>query len=295
MSELIINRTPELIATEINIIKDQLNKQFIISSIEIGKKLIEAKSLVKHGDWGNWLQINVSYSKSTANNLMKIYQEYGSYQIEKSQAIGELGYTQAIALLGIKDPEEREKFIEDNDINELSTRELNKVIKELNDTKKEKELIENKVEKIESENKKLSDESIKLLDELHKKNNESIKTSEEIEKYKIKIKELEEKPIEVIGFDEGKVEEINKKHQEEISILNREKEKIERKLKEFESRPIDNNNDNILKYQIHFEELVKGFENLLVDIDAINKDNKTEGEKYSNAVKKLIILMQERL
>ena len=36
-----------------------------------GELLIEAKSLLKHGEWGNWLTENVSFSESTAQNYMR--------------------------------------------------------------------------------------------------------------------------------------------------------------------------------------------------------------------------------
>jgi hypothetical protein len=53
----------------------------LYNSIEIGRKLTEAKSLLDHGEWGEWLENSVEYSKSTANNLMRIFDEYGSDQI----------------------------------------------------------------------------------------------------------------------------------------------------------------------------------------------------------------------
>ena len=37
-----------------------------------GELLIEAKSLLKHGEWGNWLAENVSFSESTAQNYMRL-------------------------------------------------------------------------------------------------------------------------------------------------------------------------------------------------------------------------------
>jgi len=71
--------------------------------------------MVEHGQWGNWLKDSVDYSQSTANNLMRIFEEYGSNQIAlfgnnaNSQALGNLSYTQAVALLGIP-AEDREQM-----------------------------------------------------------------------------------------------------------------------------------------------------------------------------------------
>jgi hypothetical protein len=134
----ITTRTTELIAAEIINIKEQTKKMVIYNSIEIGRRLVEAKEMIEHGEWGKWLEKSINYSQSTANNLMKIFNEYGSDQItllnnnSKSQALGNLSYTQAIALLGIPS-EERETFIKENDVEEMSTRELQKAIKEKQD------------------------------------------------------------------------------------------------------------------------------------------------------------------
>ena len=47
--------------------------------------------MVKRGTWGTWLKERVDYSQSTANNFMKIYQEYGRNGLaEKSQALANL-------------------------------------------------------------------------------------------------------------------------------------------------------------------------------------------------------------
>ena len=72
MNELQVQRTPELIAAEINHIKEETKRIVLNNSIEIGRRLTEAKLLIPHGQWGVWLKENVDYSKTTANNLMNI-------------------------------------------------------------------------------------------------------------------------------------------------------------------------------------------------------------------------------
>ena len=77
----IVMRDAGVIAREINFIKEQTKRQMLAASMEIGARLCEAKELVGHGEWEKWLCENVDYSQSTANNLMRIYREYGSQQI----------------------------------------------------------------------------------------------------------------------------------------------------------------------------------------------------------------------
>ena len=93
---LSIDRTPQLIAVEINSIKEQTRKLVLFNSIEIGRRLTEAKLLLGHGEWGEWLEKSVDYSQRTASNLMRIFTDYGSSQITlfcdnaKSQALANL-------------------------------------------------------------------------------------------------------------------------------------------------------------------------------------------------------------
>ena len=113
-----VSRTPEVIAGEINEIKSRTNAILgaafttaRVSCFEIGRRLEEAKCLVPHGAWGQWLAENVNYSESTANNLMRIFREYGSEQIDmftgkSDREIFEgLSQSQLVALFAIPAPE----------------------------------------------------------------------------------------------------------------------------------------------------------------------------------------------
>ena len=136
MSESIVTaRDIEIVTAEINTIKAQAQRVLLVSAIEIGRRLVEAKSMVNHGEWGKWLEERVSYSQSTANNLMKIYNEYGGDQtslfdnMANSQTFGNLSYSQALALLAVP-AEERADFVADNDVEHKSTRELQELIRQ---------------------------------------------------------------------------------------------------------------------------------------------------------------------
>lgn len=135
MSNIITARDPEIIAAEINIIKKKVQQTVIFASIEIGGKLMEAKSMVPQGEWGKWLENNVEYSQSTAENLMKLYKEYGGNQQSlfdtwtESQTFGKLTYTQHLALLALPFSD-RQEFAEQNNVEEMSTRQLLKAVQD---------------------------------------------------------------------------------------------------------------------------------------------------------------------
>jgi myosin heavy subunit len=122
----VIVRPLEVIAIEIRSIDTQARKVVLDSAIEIGKRLIEAKSLVDHGEWGGWLETNVSYSQSTANNFMRVATEYDG---ANSHTFGNLSYSQAVALLAVPS-DEREAFVEEHNVEDMSSRELQAAIKE---------------------------------------------------------------------------------------------------------------------------------------------------------------------
>lgn len=117
-------RTAETIAAEINGIKEQVRATVVTGAIEIGRRLKEVKSLIPYGEWGAWLQTNVDYSERTAQNMMRIADEYGRTD---PQALADLSLTQAVLLLGVP-AEDREAFARDNDLEDMTTRELQAAI-----------------------------------------------------------------------------------------------------------------------------------------------------------------------
>ena len=129
-------RTIDTIAAEINGIKEQVRATVVSGAIEIGRRLKEAKSLVPYGEWGAWLERSVDYSERTAQNMMRIADEYGKTD---PQALADLSVTQAVLLLGVP-AEERGAFLAENDVPSMSTRELQAQIEALREEKKKMQL-----------------------------------------------------------------------------------------------------------------------------------------------------------
>lgn len=157
MSNIITVRDPGIIAAEINIIKRQVQEAVIYGTIRIGEKLCEAKSLVAQGEWGKWLEENVEYSQSTAENMMKLYREYGGNQESlfdtwtNSQTFGKLTYTQHLALLSLPFAD-RQEFAEANNVAEMSTRQLQDAVRqELEEERRRREMTEKDLEEAEAQ------------------------------------------------------------------------------------------------------------------------------------------------
>ena len=127
-------RTPAMIATEINVIKQQVQTTMAYAAIEIGKRLTEAKGLVAHGEWRSWLEKNVEYSERSAQTFMQLAHEYGS-----GHAVASLSYSKAVALLPLS-AEDRDGLMESHDVENMSSRELQQLVKKLQQEKAEMQL-----------------------------------------------------------------------------------------------------------------------------------------------------------
>ena len=117
------------IALEINVIKRRLAQETLLAACEIGRLLHRAKDKVPHGMWGEWLEENVAYSQSTANNLMRLYREYGEreqldfFAENRMEIFGNLSQSQAVALLSVP-YEKRKEFVETHDMEKTSVRDI---------------------------------------------------------------------------------------------------------------------------------------------------------------------------
>ncbi len=120
-------------------IKEHLTK-IAINYIEVGNRLLQAKKLVEHGQWQKWLENNFQLKRQSAQNFMNIAERFG----KKYQSIGNLNYTQMIAMLALPEGQE-EDFIEHIEqkttnpipIENMSIRNLKTKIKQWNTIHKE--------------------------------------------------------------------------------------------------------------------------------------------------------------
>lgn len=186
------------LVSEIRMITEQTKQVVLFNSIEIGRRLTEAKAMVKRGTWGTWLKERVDYSQRTANNFMKIYQEYGRNGLaEKSQALANLSYTQALALIDLPE-DERARFAEERKAGEMALRRLQEEVRQ------EKE----KVTAVkELANRNAAEAEAKFADALKQKDTQMAKLTAEKAKVAAQIEALEKRAAEA--------EKSNQKRQKE--------------------------------------------------------------------------------
>ncbi|MCI2105424.1 MAG: DUF3102 domain-containing protein [Intestinimonas sp.] len=171
------DRTIQAVTLEIKTLHQQFKQIVLGYAIEIGRRLVEAKSMLGHGEWGDWLRNEVEFSQSTANNLMRIFEEYGADQMglfgpeANSQTLGNLPYTKALKLLAIP-VEEREAFAEEHDVEHLSTRELDKLIHERDEALSAQKAAEEKLNSMTADLSEAQENLDNMVDEVSDANRE---------------------------------------------------------------------------------------------------------------------------
>ena len=290
-------RDIDTVTGEIITIKTQAQNTLIAYAIEIGKRLVEAKSMLNHGEWGAWLEEKVDFSQSSANNYMKLYEEYGSQNPfllgfgANSQTFGNLTYAKAIKLLAIPS-EEREEFIVKNDIENKSTRETDKLIKEHKQALEEKKRLEEENQRLKGYQKEAEEakkmalkaqtilaDKEKELEELKDEMESAVTPSlsdEELNEIK-KDAELEAQKI----FNK-KLEDERSKLEAEIAAAKAEKEAAEERAKEANAKITELEKQTklssplVTEFKTVYEDFqVKGGKLLQIILDVKKEDEET--------------------
>lgn len=268
----------EKTTAEILILKDQTAQNII----EIGKRLIKVKGNLEHGEFTEWLKQKVDISHRTANNFMKVATTFSN-----SQAIANLGSTKLFLLAGLEE-EERQEVMQENNVEDMTTRELERVVKEKKEIK----------EQLEAE----QEYSNELQEAIKEKEQQIKNLKEEIENVKVPEKEIIEKEVikEVVPQNlilekqslEKELEELRKRAEKAENTLSRIKldkeinqEKVYSNTKlEHLLVNIKDFLDNASKYTYLKEELQK-----------IPPQNKRILESKINEVESWTILMKQAL
>ena len=267
-------RTAESIAIEINTIKKQTQKVMLSASIEIGRRLVEAKSLVNHGDWGNWLEKNVAYSERTAQNLIKLYDQYSDKGMDAlfdsdMDVFAELSYTQAVALLALPTVDERKEFVEIHDMENMSTRELQEAIKA-------QKAAEDEAKDLKQQLKEEKEKSRKIQDEAALQNGNLRETEKRLQEKTEEAEQLQ-RDLEVASMPA-----IDPEKEAELRRLREENEKLKKTA---------GDDADMKKFQVQLGIIQEAFNKILSLIAGMDEDEKRE--KFQGAARKLLKRLEE--
>ncbi|WP_434283525.1 DUF3102 domain-containing protein [Clostridium botulinum] len=181
----------------------ELKKQTIKNILSIGDNLIFIKMSLPHGEFGEYVEEKVGFSQRTAQKFMKIAESF--HDANAPLCLG----VEKLYLLTTIPEKEREEFIVQNNIEEMSTRELKKKIKETKNPVTEKEQkTQSKIIDVEIlEAVQKSKTVIEFKNDLNKieedlesevenvELEELVQLEKDLEKHNQKIKEIKEKVI----------------------------------------------------------------------------------------------------
>ena len=282
-------RTLPVIISEIHIIEHNVAKTALEGAVEIGARLQEAKEKVGHGNFEQWCQENLNYSKRTAENFMKVAREYGGSTglISKTQALADFSITKALSLLKVPE-EEREAFLEEHDIEGMTTREMEEAIRAANE---ERDAANAEAKSAKSALKAKTEVMDKLSEELERK-------QKKLDRAEAKLKkEQEGRQAQIDAAIEDQKAEIEKKAQEnagavllkaetERKDLQSENEALKRKL-------ANAGNESIVKFKILVDQLQDIFDQagqcILIEQDA------ERAHKMNAALRQVVDKMKEEL
>lgn len=169
------NKSTEQLTAEVNVRYRQAEQLAGMSAMmlaDAGKRLIEIKARIPHGQFETWCADNLEFSKSKAEKMMKLAERVADENslFSKTETFTDIGISRVWALLAA--PEEvAAEVIETNDVESMTVRELKA---ELARVKEEKEAAERKAEMIDHNN----DDIRKELASMQRKLSETVSEKE---------------------------------------------------------------------------------------------------------------------
>lgn len=149
------------LVAEVHVIEGQVRSIALSAAIEIGKRLMEAKGIVPHGRFREWLAANLDYSERRAQDLMRLAEQYGRGTIPES--VSRLDYSKAVALLAA--PEEaREELAERVADEDMSVRALQDEIKRLKRAAEVDQLTIDELERQKAEDAQTAEQALKRME-----------------------------------------------------------------------------------------------------------------------------------
>ena len=204
-------RTPQRIGAEIRNLTYQAKCMTVYYGVEIGRRLVEAKQMVGHGAWGDWVKKETEFSQSTATRFMRVFEEYGGEQIgifgavENSSTLQNISISNALRLLAVP-KEEREEFAAEVDAAHLSARELERAIRERDEARSTAEAAKAEAATAEKSRAKMEADMAALKNLQQSAQEAEEEARRELEEVRAELQAIRDKPVEVaVEVDEAAV------------------------------------------------------------------------------------------
>lgn len=159
--------------------------------LTIGRCLIEAKEMLPHGEWLPWLTEKVSYSDRTARRFMQMYR-----QLSNRPALANLGASKALALLALPE-KDRDEFLSENNVVDMTTRQLEQAIKDRDEARKAAEAAKAEASLAEQSRAKMEADMAMTKETLRALLEEKQRTDQDVDRLQRELDELQARPVDV--------------------------------------------------------------------------------------------------
>lgn len=159
--------------------------------LTIGRCLIEAKEQLPHGEWLPWLNERVEFSERTARNFMRLAREWSN-----RQALADLGAAKALTLLALP-PEEREQFVEEHNVVDMTSRQLQQAIRERDEARAAAEKAEADRRSAEEARAKMADDMKVANASLEAARAEREQADDHVRQLEAQLEDLKSRPVDV--------------------------------------------------------------------------------------------------
>ena len=159
--------------------------------LTIGRCLIEAKDMLPHGEWLPWLNERVELSERAAQRFMRLAREWSN-----PTTLSDLGASKALALLALP-AEEREQFVEEHNVIDMSARQLKEAIRERDEARKAAEAAKADASAAEQARAKMEADMAVVNASLAAAREEKQKADQEAARLENELAALKARPVEV--------------------------------------------------------------------------------------------------
>lgn len=198
--------------------------------LTIGRCLIEAKDMLPHGEWKDWLADRVEFSERAAQRFMRLAREWSN-----PTALSDLGATKALTLLALP-AEERERFMEDNNVIDMTTRQLEQAIKERDEARKAAEEAQAEATTAEQVRAKMAEDMALLKARLNGAREDQEQAAASAKKLAAELEELKARPVEVAVETVADPEALEKARAEAVAEMQAKLDRAKERQKRAEAQ-----------------------------------------------------------
>jgi DNA repair exonuclease SbcCD ATPase subunit len=235
---------PEQLGGEIRLLTMQARRVGLYYAVQIGYRLRIAHEKVGPHGWAEWLKKETDFSAASASRLESLYEGYGEDQGSllgvgiKFPTLKNISISNALRLLALPE-EERESFAETNDVEHMSARDVEALVKERTAAlEAEKTRLEEARGKDRDEMQKMQDAIDTLTEDRDELEDMRAKAEEQLKRIQQELREIEARPQPVaVERDEKAIEEAVQAERERAEAEKKEAEKdFRKKLKELKEQ-----------------------------------------------------------